>query len=142
MVNQLFLLPYTVEYQDGSADYFAKFCEASFGGIEIEVEVNISSDPDLKIQGSISGEEENTSISFQSSLGVPSSFVYKKHSVTTTLRSGEANISIVHREFIPRNKPVISGYSIGISVGLIFIGVVTALIRNQIANIKRKKGAS
>lgn len=142
MVNRLFLLPYTVEYEDGSTENFGKFCEASFGGIEIEVEVNVGSDPDLKVQGTIGGEDENTSVYFEATLGVDESFVYTKHSVTTTLRTAEGNISLIHREFFPRYKPVIPGYSLILSVSVIFIGVITVLIQHQITNTKHEISGS
>jgi len=136
IVNQLFLLPYSVEYNDGSTESFSELCEASFSGIEIEVEVNVGSDPDLKVQGTIAGEDENTSIYFESTLGVCNSFVYTKDSVITTLRNAEANISIIHREYFPQHKPVLSGYSFILSVSVFFIGVITVLIRHRITNQK------
>lgn len=131
LVNFLLLLPFTVEDENGQTESFGKFCEATFGGIDVEVDVNTSSSTDLKVKGSISGEYQDTEISLESHLGVREEFTYKTKPTGSQTFTSVLNISLIDSVFAPPN-PVILGYSNIITIGIILIGIVFIIVRMKV----------
>lgn len=139
MVNHLFLLPYTIDDENGDEQSFGKFCYAKLENLEVDVEVNVS-DHDLKLQGSITGEYEEVYIELECHLGLKEQFVYKRKPIGSQLYKGVLNITLIKSEFNSVTKPNIPGYSYLLGIGSMFVGAITILVQHQISKVKKKKG--
>ena len=144
MLSKLFLIPQTVEDDDGNTEDFSSFCYATLENLDVEVEVN-TSQGGLSIRGSISGEyDAEYNITFDGSLGVQNSFTYKKKSIETGLTTGIIDLIIETSEFDANNSDdengdsdkVDSPYEIPGYPNLIGWSFVTVII---LVIVKRKK---
>ncbi|MHA1112608.1 MAG: GGIII-like transmembrane region-containing protein, partial [Promethearchaeota archaeon] len=132
MLNRLFLLPYTVEDENGGQQNFADFYGASFDGVDGEMEVDTTGG-DLRLDGYVSdGQYENHSISFNCSLGVTEDFVYEKKQYDTGVTIGKVNITLDESEFGPPSKPKIPVYYYVIGGGVLVLGVITVVFVRKV----------
>ena len=139
MLNQLFILPYTVEDENGVIQNFADFYGASFDGVEGEMDVDTTGGS-LKLDGHITdGQYQNNSIDLNCSIGLVEEFVYEKKQYDTGISLGKVNITLIESEFGTAPKPEIPGYSYLLVFGGIFVGIITVVVYRKLSKEKINK---
>jgi hypothetical protein len=100
MLSKLFLIPYTIEDNNGDVKNFSSFYKATFEDIVGEADIDTGSG-DLFLSGTLEGQYESEIIELDCKLGIRESFSYKKTSVETNLITGEIKLIIEQNEFDP-----------------------------------------
>ena len=99
MLNQLFLLPYTIKDSIGLKNFSVYYAE-QFDNVQAEVDVDTSTG-DLYLNATVYGEYVETHIEIDGQLGIREEFVYTKKPVGSNLISGSINLTLEESNFKP-----------------------------------------
>ena len=146
MLSRLFLIPYTIEDLDGNTQNASSFIWANLENIVAEADVDTGRG-DLYLEGSITGQYDETIIDLNCSLGLRDSFNYTKKSVETSLTNGKIGLKIKKSEFNPsttddegdNSNTVDSPFEISSYPNLIGCSLLAVIVTVVTAKKKKKK---
>ena len=133
MFLQLFVVPLTIEDENGEEEDYGQFRYAQLENIVAYTDVNISKGV-LKLRGTISEGNYSIDINFECRLGLRQQFYYKKTQILTQEVIGIVNISLIESEFGPLPPKNIPGFSYLIGISSLYVGIVTVIVSSKIKN--------